>query len=259
MNQNADLSKDYKMEPEIKNEIKNENKSFFRYPAVKIHIREIELGQYIEEKEQNMNYLLTLNYEKLFRVNIISTIVHKELRGTMTDILVDDGTGKIILHFFEENKAVFGLEVGDVVLTIGKIRKYNQEKYIFPELIKKINPLWLKTRSNELKRHLSAEIAVAPMQNTIQNIKQKIILPVSDQQKQPETNEEEIIEEEIDNNPLLPVQKLSRLIAELDKGEGVFIEEIIERSPLDKTEELLEKMLENGDIFQNLLGKVRIL
>ena len=58
---------------------------------------------------------------------------------------------------------------------------------------------------------------------------------------------------------MLPIQKLTNLIKELDTGDGVLIEEVISKSPLNDTEQLIEKMLENGDIFQNLPGKVKVL
>ena len=37
------------------------------------------------------------------------------------------------------------------------------------------------------------------------------------------------------------------------------MEEIISKSPLNNTEQLLEKMLESGEIFQNSPGKVKVL
>ena len=39
----------------------------------------------------------------------------------------------------------------------------------------------------------------------------------------------------------------------------VSIEEVIEKSLLDNTDDLIKKMLENGDIFQNTPGKVKVL
>jgi len=63
-----------------------------------------------------------------------------------------------------------------------------------------------------------------------------------------------MVEEEV-----LPVEKVMNLIKELDKGQGVLIEELIERSPLKETEVLLTKMLEKGEIFQNAPGKVKML
>lgn len=217
-----------------------ETKLFFRYPAIKITIKDLEESQYVEERDQNPNYILIRGGKKIIRINVMATIVHKEMRGFVTDFLVDDGTAKTTLRFFEENKTALDLEIGDVVLIVGRVRVYNKEKYIFPEIVKKINSLWLKTRSQEW-----------PVKEKENENKDLSFVTES---------EEKILSEEIEeNNPLLPVQKLIKLIVELDKGEGVSIEEIIEKSSLDKTEELLEKMLENGDIFNNAPGKVRVL
>ena len=57
----------------------------------------------------------------------------------------------------------------------------------------------------------------------------------------------------------LPSQKIMGIIKELDKGSGAFIEEIIERSPLEETEKIIEKMLESGEIFKNMPGKIKAL
>ncbi len=250
--------------------MESENKSFFRFPAEKVSIKELEEGEHIEEKEQNPNYILIDEDQKIFRINVIATLVHKELRGSVTSILIDDGTGKIIMRMFEENKTAMNLEVGDVVQIIGKIRVFNQEKYIFPEIIKKINHAWLKVRFLELQKdqkqtekqeqNISQKRDKLEIKNNIS--KKEIFKEATPIKKTTEenTNNFEIISEEIEeNDPLLPFEKLSKLIIQLDKGEGVLIEELIKKSPLEKTEELIEKMLENGDIFQNIPGKVKLL
>src|SRR3989344_2690735 len=227
--------------------METENKSFFRFPAEKISIQELEEGEYIEEKEQNPNYLLVNKNKKIFRINIIATLVHKELRGSVTSILIDDGSGKITLRIFEENKTAFHLEVGDVVQVIGKIRIFNQEKYIFPEIIKKINPVWLKVRSLEVqqdkKQIEKEEKPVQKIEPTKSEDKKEMAKEIISSKKIVEQiNNFEVVSEEIEeNNPLLPFEKLSKLISGLDKGEGAMIEEIIEKSPLEKTEELIEK------------------
>src|SRR3989344_559254 len=223
-----------------------ETKTFNRQPAIKITIKELESSEYFEEQNQNPNHLITLEGKKVYRINLLATIVHKEFRGSMSNLLIDDGTGKITLRFFEENKSALNLEVGDVVLVVGKARRYNQEKYVFPEIVKKVNSLWLKLRSQELQIKTKME-------------QEKVILDKPGPEKKIENKDENNVEEIEENDPLLPYQKISKLISELDRGEGVLIEEILEKSPLEKTEELLEKMLENGDIFQNMPGKVRVL
>ncbi|MBU0456519.1 MAG: hypothetical protein ABH824_01755 [Nanoarchaeota archaeon] len=265
-----------------------ENKLFIRHPAVKTTIKRLIVGEYVQENDFSPNYLLTKDDQKIYRLNIMAIIVNKESQGSITNILVEDGTEKIIIRSFEENKNIDGLQIGNVILVIGKLRIYNQEKYISPEIIKKIDISWLKLRLLELdefkklkskdminiikeekngekdKENKINENSKILIKETIKlQEKNDMIFEKKIEKKTKEENqqniEEDIIEENIEIDKLLPVQKLSKLISELDKGNGVPIEEIIEVSPLEKTEELLEKMLENGDIFQNMPGKVKVL
>ncbi len=245
--------------------METETRPFFRFPAEKVSIQELDEGEYVEEKDQNPNYILINKNKKIFRINVIATLVHKELRGSVTSILIDDGRGKMVLRIFEENKHASLLEVGDVVQIIGKIRIFNQEKYIFPEIIKKINRIWLKVRSLEMrqdeKRKEKEEKNVQSVeQKKGEDVKELVTEVISSKKNIEDADCFKVVSEEIEeNDPLLPFEKISKLISELDKGEGAMIEEIIEKSPLEKTEELIEKMLENGDIFQNMPGKVRLL
>jgi len=66
----------------------------------------------------------------------------------------------------------------------------------------------------------------------------------------------ENIEEKVES---LPFEKIINLVNELDSGSGVLIEEIIQKSSLNNTEEFIQKMLERGDIFQNQPGKIKVL
>jgi len=226
-----------------------------RNQAIKIIISELLFGTYIQENEQNPNYLLTRNNQKVYRLNVIAIIVQKELVGTITNLLIDDGSGRIIARSFEENKIIHTLNVGDVIIIIGKLRTFNQEKYISPEIIKQIDPLWLKHRSLELKEKFS-NTDYPQKENTAKETNNISIETAAPENK---NNKETILEETIQEGSLLPFQKIIKLIKELDHGDGVLIEEIIEKSPLDKTENILEIMLQNGDIFQNNPGKVKVL
>ena len=262
MNQNAVLSKGYKME---------QARSYDRQIALKIAVQELLNSQYIQENEQTPNYLLTDSNQKIYRLNVMGIILGKEKQGAITNLLFDDGTGKITLRVFEENGVVNSLNVGDAILSIGKLRIYNQEKYIAPEIMKKIDNLWLKLRALELKELIGEKDAF------VEEEKEKIVKEVKENQSEEKDNSKTIIEKEIINesskiveeiedeitdvkeDELLPVQKIINLIKELDTGEGVMIEELISKSILNDTEQLIEKMLENGDIYQNLPGKVKVL
>ena len=213
-----------------------EQKNIERQVAIKTTIQELVLGQYMQEGELVPNYILTPHGKKIHRVNILAVLIKKELQGNITIMHLDDGSGKIPVYIFEENSTVQKLQPGDILLIIGKLRIYNLEKYISPEIIKKLSPLWLKVRALELPRLAFSESSPP-----------KLIGEV----------EEETVENSSDKR--VPVKKILQLIKELDQGNGVLVEDLITKSYVKDTEQWIQTMLENGDIFQNLPGKVKVL
>src|SRR3989344_7046451 len=121
--------------------------TYQRQEAVKVVIRELLDGKYVQEQENVPNYLLTENNQKIYRLNLMATILHKQILGAITDFMLDDGSGQIVLRSFEENRLLDQLKVGAVIMVIGKLRMYNQERYVAPEIVKMINPGWLKVRA----------------------------------------------------------------------------------------------------------------
>ncbi len=260
-----------------------------RQIAYKILLSTIINNEYVIEKEQEPNYLKIFPNLKIYRANVIAIVVGKEKIGMITNILLDDSSEKITARIFEESKSIKNVEIGDCVQLIGKIRVYNEEKYISPEIVKKIDVQWLKVRSIELKKsneknskidENSDNKKVSEINNKKSDEKGEINSTEKKKQKEKkdenknlqsesiiEKNEEKkvkIKEKKSEKNDLiedlsLPSEKIIKLIKEIDKGQGVFIEELIEKSPLNDTEKVIQKMLENGDIFQNLPGKVKVL
>jgi RPA family protein len=241
---------------------------YVRQIAVKITIKKINRSNYIQTSEQEPNYLVTSDNQKIYRLNLFSILLKKEELGSITNLLIDDGTGQITLRSFEENKIIEELKVGDAISIIGKVRVYNQEKYISPEIIKKIDSVWLKVRSLELKEEIkqekvdietiNEEIHEPKQEEKENSIKEEKNQKVEDHEKVEKLEEvKEEIEDKDEN--VLPSQKIISIIKELDQGQGVVIEEIIEKSPLNNTEEIIEKMLEKGEIYQNFPGKVKVL
>jgi len=222
--------------------------TYQRQEAVKVIIRELLDGKYVQEQENVPNYLLTENNQKIYRLNLMATILHKQILGAITDFMLDDGSGQIVLRSFEENRLLDQLKVGAVIMVIGKLRMYNQERYVAPEIVKMINPGWLKVRALEMKERIAAEMEAS------------ITHSPAEQELVEEVKEEEFKQnKEKEETEMLPMQKVTQLIKGLDQGEGVMMEEIISKSPVNNTEQLLEKMLESGEIFQNSPGKVKVL
>ncbi len=218
-----------------------DKKNFQRHVAVKVSLSELAQGSYLQESEQEPPCLITTKGNRLYRVNVMGIVLKKEMRGTITSFLIDDGSGQVLVRSFEENESVRKLEVGSAAFIIGRMRQYNLEKYLSPEIVKIVEKSWLKVRSLELLKNQT--------------------IPGTEKKKEEADNlsEEKLEEEETQSQMLLPVEKIVRLIKELDLGEGVPIEEAIAKCPVTDAEKWIEKMLESGDIFQNLPGKIKVL
>ena len=49
------------------------------------------------------------------------------------------------------------------------------------------------------------------------------------------------------------------MIKKLDEGDGVLIDDVIKSSKIGDAEEIINRLLENGDIFEIKPGKLKIL
>lgn len=205
-----------------------ENQKFQRQIAYKLRIADILEGQFTKD-DISAGYI-KLNGINISRVNVICTLVYKqEQTGSYSSAVIDDGTGRISMRSFESD-AFSKVDVGDILLVIGRIREFNNEKYIIPEIAKKIESIeWLNLRRLELKNF---EVA-----------------------KTEENKKTEIAEEQ--NTGI--VDEVYSLIRKLDNGEGVAIEEVIKNSSNSKAEQIINRLLENGDVFEVKPGKLKIL
>lgn len=219
--------------------------NYQRLPSTELCIREIVGSSYVQDEVSAVNYLLTVNKKRVMYINVVGNILRKEAVGSITNFWIDDGTGQIVVRFFEEHKKAKELDVGDIILVIGKPRVYNEEKYISPEIVSKVNPSWLKVRSLKLQKNNTIVSGDFPASPAVKVNESEI--------------KEEIIDEKEDQKGVLPVEKMVKLIKELDKGIGAPIEEVLEQSPLVDAEQILKRMLESGEIFQNSPGKVKVL
>jgi coproporphyrinogen III oxidase-like Fe-S oxidoreductase len=208
-----------------------------RQTAVKLKIEEINKSEFIVEEGWKPNYLL-IKGNKVSRVNLMGVVLDKEVKGAITNLILDDGSGKIAIRSFESIKNLEKIGIGESVSAVGKVRLFNKEKYISPEIIKKVSKDWLKIRSLELRKKEEEEVVDG---------KTKKVIP-------PHEFEEETKEFFDVTN-----KKIIDLIKEFDKGEGAFIEEVKEKSGMKEAEEVVEKMLKNGEIFQNSPGRVKVL
>jgi len=196
-----------------------------------------------------------LNYRglQINRVRIMGTVVSK---FTAEDrkygfFILDDGTETIRVRSFEDSLDLISkTEIGDIVDVIGRVRKYEDELYVIPEIVKKIeDPNFEILRKAELglqdKKLPKAE---AQQPAAEKSFTQEIVVEVA----------EETIEMV---TPESPKKKIVDLIIRLDKGEGVEVSRLVEESKLesDIVENVLTDLSNEGELFEPRPGKVKLL
>jgi len=197
-----------------------------RLIAYKIKISHI-LNANFEKNEFSVGFI-KVNNVNISRVNIIGTIVYKSVQENGASVVIDDNTGKILLRSFDAFNLFSKIDVGDMTLVIGRLRDFNNEKYIVPEILKKTDLEWFNVRKAELNKN---EIVVdTKKDNTI--VVEKI--------------------QNLDDEVYL-------LIKNLDSGDGVSIEDIISNSKSKDPEIIINKLLESGNVFEIRPGRLKVL
>lgn len=212
-----------------------------RQVAYKARIKDILNGKYVVEEGWIPNHVLMDDGRKVSRVNLIAAIIDKDETGTKS-ITVDDGSGRISVRWFEEKDIFEGFNVGDVVLLIGRIREYGSERYVLPEILKKVeNPRWIDFRKFELgKDNVDVEkVETAGREETVE-VKQEIVT-------------EDVVDEKNESAG----DKVIEYIRKNDKGEGIDLSDILKVE--EKGEEIVNTLLQSGEVFEVRPGRLKVL
>ena len=67
------------------------------------------------------------------------------------------------------------------------------------------------------------------------------------------------VEEFSEDPPKNPNEEIYLLIKKLDSGDGASIEDVVSESKNKESEGIIEKLLQNGDIFEIRPGRVKVL
>jgi hypothetical protein len=196
-------------------------------------VDDILKGDFVKADGWNPSYFIT-SIGKISRVNLMGVLVSKEPEG----LIFDDGSGRIRVRSFEDN-SFNEFEVGEFVLIIGRPRIYNEQKYILPEVIKQIAPVWAEFRKNQIQA-LKRDTQSSP--------------PLK-QDKIPVTDPVQAATSSIGSY----FQKIVAFIKDLDSGDGAPIEEVVNRSNVPDVDVLINRLIEEGEIFEIKPGKLKIL
>jgi len=132
-----------------------------RQVAHKMDIKTVNSGKYVqidrtsEENKYTPNYVEMEDGTQISRVRIMATVLDKYVSedGNYASLTLDDTTDTVRCKIFKELDIIETIEKGDLIDLIGKIKEYNEERYLQPEVIVKIeNPNFEVLRILELKK-----------------------------------------------------------------------------------------------------------
>lgn len=241
-----------------------------RSTAFKLKIEDLVKGQYIRSVDgTEPSHLLTPWDQHVFRARVLGTVVEKFVREDQgyATLRLDDGSETISIRAWQDGvKELMEFNVGDLIDVIGRVREFEGEVYLVPELIMRVeDPNWELVRELEILRarklasaqgkrpRLKTEPKLAPRQL-------KIELPTSTSGAQPVV--EELEETEEPPLPEVPDDTKKRVILaleKLDRGDGATPADLAAELdlPIETIENALRVLIVDGDIFEPRAGKFK--
>lgn len=240
-----------------------------RSPGYKLKIEDLVQGEYIRSPEgTEPSYLLTPWGRHVARARVMGTVADKFVREDQgyATLRIDDGSETISLRAWRE--AVPELDrfgVGELIDVLGRVREYEGEIYLVPELILRVeDPNWELVRELEIigfKREALSE-GVRPRRIPTERpgpSQLKIDLPQHTKTTEPTA-------EDVEEEPPLPEvpdeikKQVILAIEKLDKGEGATPAEVaIELNlPQPQVEDAFRVIFVGGDIFEPVAGRFKL-
>jgi len=238
-----------------------------RLIALKVRISEIVNGKWVPREGLNPNYLLTRTGKRLSRVRILATVVNKftSQDRKFSSITLDDGTETIRAKAF--GSFIFdAVKIGDIVDLIGKLKQYNEELYVVPEIVAPVDASWELLRELELKKSARewdrrrALVKAYQKQTSdlaeLKNLASEFGVTAEEVEGIIEAQE---FGEEVQLGKEEIKQKVLELIAACDHGEGCDYAELIERAGMAESalDETIQELLNEGSCFEPRPGKIK--
>jgi len=242
-----------------------------RLTAKKASIGEIVNGKFIKKSGFESSYALTNLGRKLSRVRTLGLIVDKFISPDekYATITLDDSTETIRCKVFVNTKLFDGFGSGDMVDIFGKLREYNGEIYIMPEIITKVEPNFETLRILELEkifreqREKIKKIRDLQKQTSdVVEIKAAIKNLMSLEDVEGILEAQEIIENSAEEKVVSAgdvKNKILKLIESLDKGEGADYQDILIKSGLVEKDIdfAIQDLLESGVCYEPKPGRIK--
>jgi len=241
-----------------------------RQPTIPSRIIDITKGKFIQQEGMQPSYILTKLNQKISRAKIVGTVIDKFSRedSNYSVITIDDTTDSLRVKAFREDiSKLENTEIGDSVMVIGKIREYNNENYIIPEIVKKIEDPNYESfhKLNVLKTILEHKKIIKLIEKNKDNFTDLKELKKF-------LNKKHNIDEDTTETVVLSMEKkqekkekdykpiVIKKIEELDKGDGVKVKILFTECDLKEEifQEVVNELLSDGICFEPKPGILRV-
>lgn len=242
-----------------------------RITAKKVSAKEISSGRYVKKTGFESSYVLTNMGRRLSRIRVLGLIVDKWTAedGSRASMTIDDGSDTLRCKVFVNVGLYDGLNAGDLVDVIGKLREYNGEVYVMPEIVRKAPANWEALRVAELKKIWSDQRILI---TKIMELKKKTAdaTELKTLAKKLNLNIEEVEgiieaedmlnaahEQKVENVDAR--EKILSLVQTLDGGMGVSYDNILRSSgiPESTVDSTITQLLEDGICFEPKAGMIK--
>lgn len=236
-----------------------------RLPAKKVRLVDLLHGKFFygSKEEMKPSYIITPLGEKISRVNIIASVIEKFLSEdeNYSSITIDDGTEAMrVKAFGEDTRTLDGIELGNLVTVIGRVKEYNGEIYLQAEIVRKVeDPNFEVLRKLEILNNLMEQKKIAEEIKSIADSmsEEELVDYVKEKYALDKESLEVILESkkvEVDYKP-----KVLEVIQSLDEGDGVEISKLFEflNLPEHIIESTIDELLTEGFLYEPTVGKIR--
>lgn len=249
-----------------------------RLVAIRCRIVDILSGKYVKKDDLSPGYVLTPFGLMVSRVRIGGVVsqVYENEEKTYGFITIEDGTANIRVKFFNEAvRLVSNINKGDWVEVVGRVREYNEERYLVVDGIKKYDdPMRsmlfrmdlvkaMKDFAEKRKKvkdfmkstnELEELVRMAEEYGISRDVVEGIWQAESVEYEEEEAKSEGELEKEEAKDLVL------RIIKENDEGGGVEYSTIIEKAGLPESvvESVIDELLAEGTCYEPKPGRIKL-
>jgi len=230
--------------------------------AYKVKIEDLVNGKYVRPSETESSYLLTPWGQRILRARTIANVIDKFISEDQNygTLRIDDGSETIRLKAWRQDvQTLADFKVGDLIDVIGRVREYEGEIYLVPDVIARVeDPNWELVRELEILRARRQALTQGRRPRPEPEVRRlEVELPAPGAAPTVETIEE--VEEPLPEVPEDVKKKALLAFDKLDKGGGVAPLDIAAEldMPQAEVDDALRVLIADGEIFEPKVGRFR--